>query len=125
MEAMIMPDEESPPPNETTQETTSDQLLSSPATSSLDSGFSSCSTGSNSLGRPTPSLRKHRQPLWRRLHNPLTPKKPQALDPCASSKFLILILSDHLKQPFSTCDKKNHINILLRNNLIIYFILYV
>ncbi|XP_066901721.1 rho guanine nucleotide exchange factor 10 [Halyomorpha halys] len=58
MEAMIMP----VAPGE---QLTADLL--SPASSSIDSGFSSSSTGTNSLGRPQPTKRKSPGGFWRRL----------------------------------------------------------
>uniref|UniRef100_A0A146LF55 Rho guanine nucleotide exchange factor 10 n=3 Tax=Lygus hesperus TaxID=30085 RepID=A0A146LF55_LYGHE len=60
MEAMLMP---SPPPSELTTE-----ALMSPASCSVDSGFSSSSTGTNSLGRPN-SANKKKSPhsFWRKL----------------------------------------------------------
>ena len=60
VEAMLMPDELSM--------STAEELLSSPATSSLDSGFSSSSTGTNSLGRPpTSSRKKTPHAFWKKL----------------------------------------------------------
>ncbi|BES96537.1 Hypothetical protein NTJ_09348 [Nesidiocoris tenuis] len=60
MEAMLMP---SPPPSELTTE-----ALMSPATCSVDSGFSSSSTGTNSLGRPnSASKKKSPHSFWRKL----------------------------------------------------------
>ncbi|KAI5710263.1 hypothetical protein M8J75_007106 [Diaphorina citri] len=74
MEAMLMPDKSSPPP--TSNMTPAEELLS-PASYSIDSGFSGSSSGTNSLGRntapiPSPSCssskgKKIPQKLWKRL----------------------------------------------------------
>ncbi|KAI5752608.1 hypothetical protein M8J77_018575 [Diaphorina citri] len=74
MEAMLMPDKSSPPP--TSNMNPAEELLS-PASYSIDSGFSGSSSGTNSLGRntapiPSPSCssskgKKIPQKLWKRL----------------------------------------------------------
>ncbi|XP_014242201.1 rho guanine nucleotide exchange factor 10-like [Cimex lectularius] len=60
MEAMLMP---TPPQSELTTE-----ALMSPAACSVDSGFSSSSTGTNSLGRPNSSIKKKSpHSFWKKL----------------------------------------------------------
>lgn len=88
MEAMIMP----VAPGE---QLTADLL--SPASSSIDSGFSSSSTGTNSLGRPQPTKRKSPGGFWRRLpalvKSREPPSQPSQLHPPHSEyPFYILLL---------------------------------
>lgn len=68
VEAMLMPEQSGGP-----ELSAADDLLS-PATCSLDSGFSGSSTGTNSLGRNPPSTPKPKKtpPFWKKLPG-LTP----------------------------------------------------
>ncbi|XP_073969841.1 rho guanine nucleotide exchange factor 10-like isoform X3 [Rhodnius prolixus] len=96
MEAMLMPP---PVPGQQSELTT--EALMSPAACSVDSGFSSSSTGTNSLGRPHSSAKKKTpHSFWKKL--------PGLGATSSSSTTLVRTGSDEQRSTSASWDESSH-----------------